>query len=203
MQVVLRSEAKRLGLTRYFTGKQCKHGHMSERFSSGVCIECANIKNKAYKPKNLGGLDTQKICSLCSNSKPLSDFYKNNTGKFGVASKCKNCRAIYLSNWYVKNKDTVLKIAAKWAKDNAHKKRSYRAKRRAAILNATPYWADLNAIKNVYKQADALSKEYNDRYEVDHIIPLQGKNVSGLHVHWNLQIMHISENRCKGNRLWL
>jgi hypothetical protein len=174
---------------------------MSERFASGVCIQCADIKNKAYKPKNLGGLDTCKTCSSCKLSKPLNKFYKHNTGQFGVTSKCKDCRGIYLADWYVRNQTRAAKNSANWASNNLHKKRSYTAKRRAAILKATPVWVDLNAIQEIYKQADLLSKEYNDKYEVDHIVPLQGKNVSGLHVQWNLQIMHRSDNRSKGNRI--
>ena len=93
--------------------------------------------------------------------------------------------------------------SAQWAKENAHKKRSYRAKRRAALLNATPIWADEKAIESLYKQAAVLSKINLKKYEVDHIIPLQGKTVSGLHVPWNLQIIPTTENRSKGNKLWL
>jgi hypothetical protein len=58
----------------------------------------------------------------------------------------------------------------------------------------TPKWANINAIKKIYKLVP-------DGYEVDHIIPLCGKNVSGLHVETNLQYLSKSENRKKGNKL--
>jgi hypothetical protein len=204
MQLVLRSEAKRLGLTRYFTGKQCKHGHIVERFTNcRGCTTCSSLKSQKYVVKNTGDENTIKACSRCAVSKPIYEFGKHSTGKFGTASICKTCRKTYFSNWYAKNKDSYLLQTAKWAKENAYKKRYYRAKRIAAVLNATPTWANLKEIEGIYKQAEALSKKTNQKYEVDHIIPLQGKFVSGLHVHWNLQVISMEENRKKGNGLWL
>lgn len=96
---------------------------------------------------------------------------------------------------------------AKWQKNNPEKVNHYRlierisgksaakaAKRRAAKLQATPPWADLEEIKNVYLEAQYFGMH------VDHIIPLQGKNVCGLHVWDNLQLLSAVENIKKGNR---
>lgn len=66
-------------------------------------------------------------------------------------------------------------------------------KREAAKLKRIPLWADLKAIKEFYKNCPV-------GYEVDHIIPLQGKNVSGLHILENLQYLTKSENRKKWNK---
>ena len=68
------------------------------------------------------------------------------------------------------------------------------AKRRAKLLKAIPKFADLNKIKEIYKNCPK-------GYEVDHIIPLQGKNVSGLHIETNLQYLPMLENRVKSNKL--
>lgn len=65
--------------------------------------------------------------------------------------------------------------------------------RRANIKQQTPIWADLEKIKAVYKEARHLG------LTVDHIIPLRGEIVSGLHVHNNLQLMPASANSSKGN----
>lgn len=76
---------------------------------------------------------------------------------------------------------------------NPDKRAAWQAKRNAAQLNATPAWSDLNAIKAIYIEASRLG------LEVDHIVPLQGKNVCGLHVPNNLQLLTKSENSRKRN----
>lgn len=75
-------------------------------------------------------------------------------------------------------------------------------KRHAAKLNRTPLWltdTQLNQIDIFYDAAKRLSDELGLRMEVDHIIPLQGRDVSGLHVPWNLQVIPAVENRRKYN----
>ena len=67
------------------------------------------------------------------------------------------------------------------------------AKRRAKLLKAIPKFANLEKIKEIYKNCPK-------GYEVDHIIPLQGKNVSGLHIETNLQYLPMLENRVKSNK---
>jgi hypothetical protein len=74
------------------------------------------------------------------------------------------------------------------------------AKRHAAKLNRTPPWADLNAIKAIYKEARMLTKSTGIKHHVDHEIPLQGKLVSGLHVNQNMRILTATENIKKNNR---
>lgn len=78
-------------------------------------------------------------------------------------------------------------------RENKHLYRAKDARYRAAKLQRTPPWADLEAIKAFY-EACPLG------YHVDHIIPLQGKIVSGLHVLENLQYLPAEENLSKGNR---
>jgi hypothetical protein len=81
-----------------------------------------------------------------------------------------------------------------WSKNNPEKANALKSKRRAMKLQAIPKWFDKEKVDLVYAKA----KEWN--MEVDHVIPLQGKNVCGLHVWENLQLLDKSLNSSKGNK---
>ena len=89
---------------------------------------------------------------------------------------------------------------AAWKKANSEKVSALAAKRRAAKLQRTPSWltkADWAEIDGFFMFASKMP----GNWQVDHIIPLQGKLVSGLNVPSNLQILSASENSSKGNRI--
>lgn len=91
---------------------------------------------------------------------------------------------------------------AAWAEKNKHVLAAKEAKRRAAQLQRTPAWLtqqDLEIMKDIYFYAKALEEATGIPHHVDHIIPLQGKSVSGLHVPTNLQILSQAENCSKSN----
>ena len=92
------------------------------------------------------------------------------------------------------NKEYYKKYQIKYRLKNPSLTIFYCAKRNAAKLNATPKFANLNKIKEIYKNCPK-------GYTVDHIVPLQGKEVCGLHVEWNLQYLTPSENSSKSNKL--
>jgi hypothetical protein len=73
-------------------------------------------------------------------------------------------------------------------------------RRQQHVARATPGWADSAAILAVYENAERLTKETGERHEVDHEIPLQGKNVCGLHVETNLRVITATANRRKGHK---
>ena len=64
-----------------------------------------------------------------------------------------------------------------------------------------PAWADLNAIKAIYKKASELSKSNGIKWHVDHEIPLKHPLVCGLHNEFNLRVIPARENQSKGNKL--
>lgn len=105
-----------------------------------------------------------------------------------------NARAI------AKNKEQRLQAWREWYEANKAYNIARVSARRAHILNATPLWANLEAIKRVYAQAVELEKQDGVKRHVDHIVPIKGKHVSGLHVESNLQILPASENLRKSNR---
>jgi hypothetical protein len=109
-------------------------------------------------------------------------------------------KAVYYQN----NKQRVIDAIKAWRNANPLDARalgaSHTAKRRAVVRRATPQWADMEAILQVYRSAAALTEQTGIPHDVDHIVPLQAKNVSGLHVHWNLQAIPASVNRSKQNK---
>lgn len=74
------------------------------------------------------------------------------------------------------------------------------ARRRSAKMLRMPRWADATAIRQIYAAARALSRATGTQHHVDHIYPLQGRLVSGLHVAGNLQILPGADNCRKSNR---
>lgn len=98
------------------------------------------------------------------------------------------------------NRDKVLAARKKWRDSNKGKGAAHCKQRQAAKLQRTVPWADTDKIAELYQAAKAMDF-FNPctKHHVDHVIPLQGDIVSGLHVHNNLQILTESENCSKGN----
>lgn len=108
------------------------------------------------------------------------------------------------SAYYQQNTDRIKAAAKAWREANPDRARilgnARAARHRQAEKRATPPWADLTAIFRVYEEADRLTRETGVPHDVDHIVPLQAKDVCGLHVHWNLQPLPASVNRSKQNK---
>lgn len=68
-----------------------------------------------------------------------------------------------------------------------------------ARIRNTPLWADFSEIKKLYKEAQHLSEKTGIPHTVDHIIPLQSRYVSGLHVHTNMRVITEKQNLAKSN----
>lgn len=132
-------------------------------------------------------------CCTCHAAKARSR-YSTKEGK----EKADTAHHKYIStpNGLLKRRHSLRAGTRVYTKRNPNIVNANTAKRRAARLKRTPVWADLTAIKEFYKSCPA-------GYEVDHIIPLQGKLVSGLHVLSNLQYLLISDNRSKGNKFFI
>jgi hypothetical protein len=87
-----------------------------------------------------------------------------------------------------------------WDEERQGKWCAYVISRQRRIRKATPQWVNKEEIEEFYIKARILTKETGIKYEVDHIVPIQGKLVSGLHVPVNLQIITKFENISKNNK---
>lgn len=82
---------------------------------------------------------------------------------------------------------------ARWKKDNKITYNAYLAARKSRIKQATPKWLNLKEIEEIYGCRPP-------GFHVDHIVPINGKNVCGLHVPWNLQYLLAIDNLKKSNK---
>lgn len=189
MELVSYKEAIQQGLPKYFTGKPCKHGHISERRVSGRCCTICS-SNIAIAWSKANPESSKKIRSNWDNANRTKTAER--VRKYRIANPEKANKAI--QNWRKKNIDFYMSYMALQA-----------AKRNAAKLQRTPKWLNdghLFEIESVYNYCSAL-RRIGLNYHVDHIVPLQGKNISGLHLPWNLQVLPAKINWVKGNKLWL
>ncbi|NBW38084.1 MAG: hypothetical protein EBR30_24290 [Cytophagia bacterium] len=107
---------------------------------------------------------------------------------------------------YEKNKEAYKERAKKWKDSNTALHNSRCMERHVKKLNARPKWLsfiELAQIQEFYDIAKARSFQTGIVHHVDHIIPLQGKHVTGLHVPWNLQVLTASENCSKSNNVFV
>jgi hypothetical protein len=131
-----------------------------------------------------------RICTKCGVKKPLSEFY------------FRKDRNIYRRYWKRKwredpvNREKHNKSSREWLKRNRQYSNAKGAKKRAAKLQATPAWADLKKIEEIYKNCPP-------GYHVDHYFPLKSPIMCGLHTELNLQYLPAKENIRKKNNVTL
>lgn len=144
-----------------------------------------------------------RTCNVCKIEKSFDDFYNVKSFPQGKAYTCKPCSRERSRKW---SKENPEQKKQQGLKDYAQNKQaySYRARQREmSRRNAMPDWLtedQIKEIENMYWLRNDLYAVTGEQYHVDHIVPLQGKNICGLHVPWNLQILPSDLNLLKGNK---
>jgi len=179
-------KAKEIGFKHYFTKKLCIRGHIDLRYvSSKECVTCRRIKNdnpdlKAKQKQ--WGIDNKDYKNTLSRKR-----YQDNIEKQREKSR---------KRWFF-YPEKVKATNLNWAKNNPDKVKALmktrNAIRRLVVKQQCPIWANKEKIKDMY-----MNKP--EGYHVDHIIPLRGKLVSGLHIESNLQYLTLIENSSKNNK---
>lgn len=173
------------------------------------------------------GYASTKVCSKCGIEKPSDAFGKHR----GTCKPCRSAAGALwnkensarykakLSKWREENSDYLLAYRKKrreehpelhsmfydrWRRNNLAHRAFQQSSRHAAQLQATPSWLsaiELAQIEEFYEVAACVTMQTGEKHNVDHIIPLRGEAVRGLHVPWNLQVISASENFSKKNRV--
>lgn len=138
-----------------------------------LCRTC----NKQIKATTDRHLD----CSICRNVEKERTCIKCDKIFIGTRNKCVLCKSRIDRKTLLKREDGPKLLA------------SIEAKRRAKVKQAIPKWSDLDKIKEFYLNCPK-------GFQVDHIIPINNSNVSGLHVSWNLQYLEKNLNVIKSNK---
>lgn len=167
----------------------------------------------------------QKSCPRCAETKPACLFVASPHRSDGLSKHCQVCdkaardeRGHYRKRkledpeygrergrlWRAQNLELARELDRQAAKDARKRKpevfREIGARKRAELVRAKPAWADVKAMRAVYREAQRLEKKDGIKRHVDHIVPLRSKLVCGLHVHQNLQILTGEENLRKTNK---
>jgi 5-methylcytosine-specific restriction endonuclease McrA len=174
-------------------------------------------------------MKTHKKCPTCQILKEARDFNKQGRNADGLQDQCRVCYHAYLAanreSLRIKNRirynrdqekrieaNLSVKLESKFCSgcllDKKVSEYSKSVNHKGGItplckgcsISSGAQIRKLNKEKNEYTLANELSWLSEDPLTVDHIVPLQGKNVSGLHVPWNLQILPSKKNTSKGNR---
>jgi len=133
-----------------------------------------------------------KRCTSCNSLLPTNSFSDSTTKFGGLRNECKECdnfrNKIHREEYCLHYKETkhnhYLEHKAEYV--------SRKLKRRRYVQLTTPSWANLTEIATIYKNCP-------EGYHVDHIIPLRGDSVCGLHVEHNMQYLSAFDNLSKGN----
>jgi len=145
-------------------------------------------------------------CKVCESERSKAKFQRRKDAQLSKAQEWrsvnKNKVAAIIQAWRESNPERTAAMYRDWAERNRDKVNAKWMKREAGKKNRTPAWLTADdhwAIQEAYDIAQKRKQMFGFDWHVDHIVPLQGKTVSGLHVPWNLQVIPAKLNQQKSN----
>ena len=140
-----------------------------------------------------------RFCSR-EHKRIASDSKRNYAVEYQRNKETRQAQAL---KQYYKDHEKSKKLQLERQKRRLPQAAAYTAIRRAIKLQRTPQWLteiDKERIQNEYKLAALQSKITGEPWHVDHVVPLQGEFVSGLHVPSNLKAIRGKDNISKHNK---
>ena len=182
------------------------HVWWNEYKESGAIEEMSKEyrKKEAKKRESI----TEKTCSSCNKTQPLSEYHcksrkrKDNSTYKSYRAECRTCRN-YKAKAYRKDNPDVIKAYNSTPKRKADRASRKRLKKVCKSHNAVPNWLSQEhkqQIRDIYMHMQDCRAITGEEYHVDHIVPLQGDVICGLHVPWNLQVLPSDVNVSKSNK---
>lgn len=210
--------------------KYCIRGHAKTPdnvYEGGACKICARERARKWKEDHPGESEERARKWQKENSERyrenqrkhrLQNIEKETENRRRWRSENKDRKNETARKWYNKNrerllaekriwndqnKDAVNKSRDKWVAANIGKAKNVKKVYKLSRLDRVPKWLtkeQLTEIDFFYLYSNWLTKNTGIQHHVDHIVPLKGKKVSGLHVPWNLQVIPAVENLKKHNK---
>jgi hypothetical protein len=205
---MLRVAAVEKGEKFYTPENPCVRGHVLRRTSDGTCVFC---KQEAERKRIAADRLAYNARKKKERALKLEEYAQKMRER--RANETPEKRALRLEKakekqrvWRIKNKDHIgiKQSKQRYKERNIGKVRADTVRRRLAKIQRTPLWLDkdeLWLIEQAYDLAALRSKIFGFQWHVDHILPLQGKFVSGLHVPKNLQVIPWIDNVKKSNKV--
>lgn len=164
--------AREMGVKYYYGEKPCPHGHTPIRRVTSKGSECHR-------------------CALIGKRK-----YETEATRHARLNRARTQRK--------ENPEKFRERERAWRRNNRAKVKAKKIRNKNAQLQATPTWLteeQWEEMNDIYRLRDILTEETGIEHQVDHIIPLQGEDICGLHVPWNLEVLSRDENAKKSNNL--
>jgi len=197
------AEARAVGNNLYYTGVECKQGHLTYRYvKDRVCSAC--LKAKVKKASTQGGGNARRWANKTPEQLVLiyakrKKYYVETTETRRKEKRRSVNKLKQTSDWIEKHRAA----GKQWKQKNPGKVRANTIKRRLAKMHRTPAWLspdDHWMVEQAYEIAALRTTMFGFSWHVDHILPLQGELVSGLHVPTNLQVIPGVDNVRKANK---